>query len=190
MSSLLSLLSSHASSGELNPTVTEVMLFEIFEVGSSWFPRLCQREPTQPRRNPTGTSSIRTSSPAPNQFPGPPRDCRFIRDFDNHFSPPVLDASDFSLVVNPNEETVDTSTLSFYPLRLQHSNKPTSSPPQPSSVNTDDLKQKFPLVPIDSYQLSSLESTPPPSTATKERPLGSDGCVKSCLPRHCSCFCS
>ena len=86
----------------------------------------------------------------------------------------------FFVVANPNEETVDTSTPSFYPLpplpnpSLQHPDKPTPGPPQPSPINTDNLKQKYqPRYNPSDRTLSSpstptsspaLESTPPPST--------------------------
>ena len=86
----------------------------------------------------------------------------------------------FFVVANPNEETVDPSTPPLHPLprppnsSLQHPDKPTPSPPQPSPINTDNLKQKYhPRYNPSDRTLSSpstptsspaLESTPPPST--------------------------
>lgn len=84
------------------------------------------------------------------------------------------------VVANPNEETAGTPTPPFYPppplpnTVLQYPGKATPSPPQPSPINTDNLKQKYqtryntsdrglssPSTPTSS---PALESTPPPST--------------------------
>ena len=84
------------------------------------------------------------------------------------------------VIANPNEDPVHTSTPPFNPLpplpstSRQHPDKPTSSPPQPSPINTDNLQQKYqPRYNPSDRTLSSpstptsspaLESTPPPST--------------------------
>ena len=84
------------------------------------------------------------------------------------------------VITNPNDEAADSSTRSFLPLPplpnapLHHLDKPTPSPPQPSPIKTDNLKQKYqprsnpsdrtlssPSTPTSS---PALESTPPPST--------------------------
>lgn len=86
----------------------------------------------------------------------------------------------FFVVANPNEETVDKSTPTFNPLpplpntSFQHPDRPTPSPPHPTPINTDNLKQKYqPRYNTSDRTLSSpstptsspaLESTPPPST--------------------------
>ena len=83
------------------------------------------------------------------------------------------------VIANPNEETAGTSTPSFYhppPLPnapSQYQDRPAPSPPQPSPINTDNLKQKYQTRYNSDRTLSSpstptsspaLESTPPPST--------------------------
>ena len=84
------------------------------------------------------------------------------------------------VIANPNEETSGASTPPFYPApplsntSFQPQDKPTPCPPQPSPINTDNLKQKYqPRYNPSDRTLSSpstptsspaLESTPPPST--------------------------
>jgi len=83
------------------------------------------------------------------------------------------------VIANPNEETVGGSTPLFYhppPLPntpSQYQGRPAPSPPQPSPINTDNLKQKYQTRYNSDRTLSSpstptsspaLESTPPPST--------------------------
>ena len=84
------------------------------------------------------------------------------------------------VVANPNEETAGASTPPFYPppplpnTSLHYQDRPAPSPPQPSPINTDILKQKrHPRSNPSDRTLSSpstptsspaLESTPPPST--------------------------
>ena len=82
------------------------------------------------------------------------------------------------VVANPNEETAGPSTPPFYsppPLpnaSMQYHDRQGPSPPQPSPINTDILKQKHQPRYNSDLALSSpsttsspaLESTPPPST--------------------------
>jgi hypothetical protein len=88
----------------------------------------------------------------------------------------------YYVVANPNEETAGASTPPFYPppppplsnTSLQYQDRPAPSPPQPTPINTDILKQKHhPRYNHSDRTLSSpstptsspaLESTPPPST--------------------------
>ena len=86
------------------------------------------------------------------------------------------------VIANPNEESAAAPTPPFYPppppplpnASLQSQDRATPCPPQPTPINTDNLKQKYqqrynhsdrtissPSTPTSS---PAIESTPPPST--------------------------